>query len=219
VKVLRLAAPLCVALAVLVAGCAVVPPRDPVDNPRQVWQQRMQTMRAFDQWELRGRLAVKTSKRGETINMYWRRRQGDHHINLYGPMGTGRVIMELSPDDAVLRNNKGETYTDTSPERLLYRVAGWRVPFRSMQYWVLGAAAPGDGYEFEVDRWGRVRELEQNGWHISFEQYFFENGRDLPRRLVMNALPGTEHIVDDAEGEGETIQVKAVIRDWDWSGN
>jgi len=219
VTALRLAAPACVAVAVLVSGCALAPPREPVDDPRQVWRERMRALQAFDQWELRGKLAVKTSRRGETLNMLWRRRQQDHHINLYGPMGAGRVILDLSAAEAVLRDSEGETYRDQSAERLLYRVAGWRVPFRSMQHWVLGAAAPGDDYEFEVDQWGRLRELEQNGWRIRFEQYFFEDGRDLPRRLVMNALPGTEHIVDDVEGEGETIQVKALIRDWDWPGN
>lgn len=216
---IRRAALGCAAFAVLVTGCTLAPPREAVDNPRQVWKERMQSMRAIDQWELRGRLAVRTSKRGDTISMLWQREQDDHHINLYGPMGAGRVILDLDAQGAVLRDNKGETYTDDSAERLLYRVAGWRVPFRSMQHWVLGLAAPGDEYEFEVDRWGRLTELRQNGWHIAFEKYHYYDGQDMPRMLVMNALPGTEHIVDDVDDEGETIQVKAIIRSWDWSGN
>lgn len=215
----RLAAPVCAVLAVLIGGCVLAPPREPVDDPRQVWRERMQAMRSIDQWELRGRLAVKTKKRGDTISMLWQRDREDHHINLYGPMGAGRVVMDLAAAGAVLRDNKGRIHTDDSAERLLYRVAGWRVPFQSLQYWVLGAAAPGGAYDFKVDTWGRLSELEQNGWRIDFEEYHYYDGQDLPRKLVMNALPGTEHIVDDAGGEGQTIQVKAIIRSWDWTEN
>jgi len=179
----------------------------------------MAAMRAIDVWELRGRLAVRTKKRGDSMNMYWERDGAGHYINLYGPLGAGRVILTLDEEGAVLRDSKGKTHTDDSAESLLYRAAGWRVPFRPLQYWVLGVAAPGSEYQAEVDRWGRLSELEQDGWRIRFEAYHYYDGQDMPRKLTLNALPGVEHIVDDVEGEGETVQVKAVIRSWEWSRN
>lgn len=215
----RLATGGCAALMLFAAGCGVAPLRPPADDPEAVWNQRIRNMKSVDDWEIRGRLAVKTSKRGETVSMYWVREGAHHRINLYGPMGAGRVILTLDEDGAVLRDNKGEIHEDDSAEALLSRVAGWRVPFRDLQHWVLGVAAPGDDYDKDLDTWGRLSTLTQNGWNIEITEYHYYDGRDMPRKLVMNALPGTEHIIDDSSGEGETVQVKAYIRSWDWSRN
>lgn len=216
----RIAAWPCIAAAALAAGCVIVPDRPPANDRREAFEAHVRDMRRVDEWELRGRLAVKTRKRGETITMLWRRNGGDdHYINLYGPMGAGRVILTQDEEGAVLRDNKGETHYDDSAEALLYRVAGWRVPFESMQHWVLGATAPGSDYELELDRWGRLTSLIQNGWRIQFEEYHYIDDQDMPRRLLMNALPGTEHIAGDESGENETIQVKALISSWDWARN
>lgn len=216
----RIASCWLVAAVLLAAGCAVAPLRPPADDPGAAYRERVREMRRVDAWELRGRLAVKTNKRGESISILWRRRgEDDHYINLYGPMGAGRVILTQDGDGATLRDNKGKTHHDDSAETLLYRVVGWRVPFQSMQHWALGVAAPGGEPEIELDRWGRLTSLTQNGWRIQFQAYHYIDGQDMPRKLVMNALPGTEHIVGGAPGENETIQVKALIRRWDWAGN
>lgn len=217
----RIAAGPCLAAVLLVAaGCVVAPPRPTADDPRAAYDARVREMRDVDEWELRGRLAVKTEKRGESITMLWRRDGGqDHYINLYGPMGAGRVILTQDGDGATLRDSEGKTHHDDSAEELLYRVAGWRVPFESMQHWVLGVAAPGGERDMELDGWGRLTSLTQNGWKIRFQEYHYIDGQDMPRKLVMNALPGTEHIVGGAPGENETIQVKALIRQWEWARN
>lgn len=207
------------AVTALVSACAVSPPRPPADDPQQVWDQRVRNMRSIDQWEIRGRLAVRTSRRGETVSMYWVRQGSDHEINLYGPMGAGRVILNLDENGAVLRDNKDKVHYDDSAEALLTRVAGWRVPFQDLQHWVLGTAAPDADYDKELDPWGRLTTLTQNGWRIEITEYHYYDGRDMPRRLVMNTLPGTEPILDDRSGENQTVQVKAVIRSWDWSQN
>lgn len=209
----------CAAVALILAGCALSPPRALEEDPRQAFSERVEEMRSVDEWELRGRLAVKTRNRGESITMFWRRGGADHYINLYGPMGAGRVILTQGPEGATLRDSEGRTHQDESAERLLYRVAGWRVPFESMQHWVLGVAAPDSEYEMELDGWGRLSTLTQNGWKIRFQEYHYIDGQDMPRRLVMNALPGTEHIVDDETGESESIQVKAIIKRWQWAEN
>ncbi len=208
-----------IAAALLVSGCALAP-RAVEDDPRAAFDERVEAMRGVDEWELRGRLAVKTKKRGESITMFWRREGREaHYINLYGPMGAGRVILTQDAGGAVLRDNEGQTHHDDSAEMLLHRVAGWRVPFESLQHWVLGVPAPGSDYEMELDGWGRLSALTQNGWSIEFQAYHYIDDQDMPRRLVMNALPGTEHIVGDESGESATIQIKALIKRWEWARN
>lgn len=215
----RFAAGCCTAWLLVAAGCALVPSRPPVDNPRQVWQQRVQAMRAVNAWEVRGRLAVKTDRRGDSFNMYWRRDHDHHRISLYGPLGAGGVRLTQDDQGATLVDSKDKVYHAASAEQLLYQVAGWRVPFESMQHWILGVAAPGSEYEMKLDDWGRLSRLTQNGWSITFPEYHQSNGLDLPRKILIKSLPGTEHMAGGAAGENESIQVKALIRQWDQLGN
>ena len=195
-------------------GCASTPSRPVVDDPVKAWQHRVNDLSAIASWEVKAKLAVKTYKRGGQANMLWRREQADHNINLYGPLGGGRVILTRTAEGATLRDNKKRTYHAETTEELLYRIAGWQVPFGSMRYWVLGVPEPGQGYEESIDEWGRLQTLRQSGWEIEFVEYRDFDGRELPRKFLMTALPGTTHIVNDHLGENDEVKVKIVIKHW-----
>lgn len=200
-------------------GCVTTAVPVAVENPTETWHQYLQQMYAVDRWEVKGKLAVRTNKRGEQINMLWNRNEADHDINLYGPLGLGNVILTSDAEGATLRDNKKKTYHDNSTEELLYRVAGWRVPFAEMQYWILGIPSPESKHSFQLDNIGRLGTLEQNGWRIEFLEYRIVDGRALPRKLDIQALPGSKHIVQDEHGENDTIRIKALIKRWRALGN
>jgi len=207
------------AAAALLAGCAVAPLRPPVSDPGRAFDRHVQQMRGVDEWVVRGRLAVRTAERGETASLYWKRERSDHTIQLYGPFGAGRVILTRSEQGATLRDGKDNLYEDDSAEALLNRVVGWRVPFESMEHWVLGVPSPDSPYEIELDAWGRLASLTQAGWRIEFQEYHYDDGEDLPRKMEINALPGSEHIIGASAAENETIRIKAYIRRWNWPRN
>ena len=196
------------------SGCASAPSKPAVDDPIKAWQHRVSDLSAIASWEVKAKLAVNTQKRGEQANMLWRREEADHNINLYGPLGGGRVVLTRTAEGATLRDNKKRTYHAETTEELLYRIAGWQVPFGSMRYWILGVPEPGQGYEESIDEWGRLQTLRQSGWEIEFVEYRDFDGRELPRKFLMTALPGTTHIVDDQFGENEEVKVKVVIKRW-----
>ena len=203
------------AIGVLVlTGCASAPSRPAVDDPVKAWQHRVSDLSAIASWEVKAKLAVKTHKRGGQANMLWRREEADHNINLYGPLGGGRVVLTRTAEGATLRDNKKRTYHAETTEELLYRIAGWQVPFGSMRYWVLGVPEPGQGYEESIDEWGRLQTLRQSGWEIEFVEYRDFDGRELPRKFLMTALPGTTHIADDQLGENDEVKVKIIIKRW-----
>lgn len=216
---MRWAAVCCAAATVLASGCITAPVRAPAADPHKAFEHRVKEMDAIRAWQVRGRLAVKTNKRGDTFNMFWRRDGDNHKISLYGPLGSGGVVLTQDKQGATLVDSKHKTYHGPNAGELLYEVAGWRVPFKSLQYWLLGVMAPGSDYTVKLDEWGRLTELTQNGWRIRFLAYDYDNGRDLPRKLVINALPGTQHIVGGEPGENDNIQVKALIQHWDWLRN
>ena len=83
-----------------------------------------------------------------------------------------------------------------------------------MRYWVLGIPEPGHGYEESIDDLGRLQTLRQSGWEIEFVDYRDFEGRELPRKFLMTALPGSAHIVDDQHNENDEVRVKIIIKRW-----
>lgn len=196
------------------SACASTPSTAIPADPARAWQQRVSALLAIDSWEVKAKLAVKTHKRGGQANMLWRLDHEDHSINLYGPLGGGRVILTRNAEGATLKDNRKRTFHAPTPEELLYRVAGWQVPFASMRYWVLGVPEPGMQYEESLDRWGRLQTLTQAGWEIEFIEYRDFDGRELPRKFFMTALPGTIQLVDDKFGDSDEVKVKVIIKRW-----
>jgi outer membrane lipoprotein LolB len=204
-----------VAAAVLfLSGCANIPSQSTPANPAQAWQQRLTELSGLESWEVKGKLAVKTHRRGGQASMLWHRQRQDHLINLYGPLGGGGVILTSTADEATLRDHKKMSYHAETAEELLYQVAGWKVPFGFMQYWLLGIPKPDELYEESIDDWGRLQVLKQSGWQIKILEYRDFSGRELPRKFLMTALPGTLHIADDESNENDQVQVKVIIKRW-----
>jgi outer membrane lipoprotein LolB len=196
------------------SACVSAPPRPVVDDPDAAWQQRANDLYNIGGWEVKAKLAVKTHKRGGQATMLWHRDRDVHNINLYGPLGSGRVILTRDQAGATLRDNKKRTYHAGTAEELLYRVAGWQVPFQSMRYWLLGVPRPDEEYELSVDEWGRLQTLRQSGWEVEFQEYKEYEGRELPRRFNMTALPGRVHIADDQLDENDQVRVRVLIKLW-----
>ena len=201
-------------MALVLSACVSAPSRPIVDDPDEVWQQRVNDLYNIDSWAIKGKLAVKTHQRGGQATMLWRRDRDVHNINLYGPLGSGRVILTQDQAGATLRDNKKKTYHAATAEELLQRVAGWQVPFQSMRYWLLGVPRPGEDYEQSVDDWGRLQTLRQSGWEVEYLEYKEFWGRELPRKFKMTALPGAVHSVDDQLDENDQVRVKIIIKSW-----
>lgn len=172
--------------------------------------------RALDHWEIKGRLGVRTHKRGGQATIVWKRDGDDHNINLYGPLGGGRAVLVENASGAELKDSKKKTYYADNAEALLYQVAGWRVPFGAMKYWVLGLPAKQEAFEQTLDQWGRVSELRQSGWEIRFIEYRDYDGVELPRKMFLKSLAAREHITASGDGPGENdrVEVRLVIKTW-----
>ena len=202
------------AAPLLLSACVSTPSKPIPADPVGAWQARVEDLSEIESWEVKAKLAVKTHKRGGQATMLWRLDHEDHNINLYGPLGGGRIILTRNAEGATLRDNKKRTYQAQTPEELLYRVAGWQVPFGSMRYWVLGMPQPGIQYKESLDEWGRLQTLTQSGWEIVFVEYRDFDGRELPRKFLMTALPGTVHIIGDDDNENDEVRVKIIIKRW-----
>lgn len=200
--------------AILLTACASVPPRPPAEFPEIAWQAHLDEIRKIESWQAKGKLAVNTEKRGGSASMVWRRTGSEHHVNLYGPFGGGRVVLTRDTDGALLRDSKQREFRAETAEEVLRQAAGWRVPFASMQYWILGVPAPTGEFSKTLDPYGRLQHLRQDGWDVKFLEYRVFDTRELPRKLVLTARPGVRHIEDDQLGENDRVEVKVIIKRW-----
>lgn len=183
------------------------------------WEARQDELQTISSWNLRGKMAVKTGPKGGSATLKWNYGESAERIELYGPFGGGRVIIETDADGAVLRDTKGESIVGSSADDVLYQRLGWQVPFNHMSSWARGLPSPGAS-SIEVDDQGRLESLIQDNWRVEYQGYEAVRGTSianlmLPSKIRVTALPGTMKIYSD-EGEylGDQLNVRVILKRW-----
>ena len=115
------------ALVMIIAGCTTTSRTGPDAI----------TGEAIAAWEIKGRLAARVDQRGETISFIWQRQNQNHSIELYGPLGSGRVCLMQQEGRASLVDNSTEYFGDKL-EDVLFQRSGWLIPFDQLQQWIIG---------------------------------------------------------------------------------
>lgn len=177
------------ALAALsLAACQTVPRTDTAIP----WTQRIEHVSALKDWELRGRVALRTEdNRGGQAALTWQYRDERHVLVLRGPLGGGLLRLQQDRDGAYLQDAERREYRAASAEELLFHVAGWRIPISGLEYWIRGLPAPSEITLQEWDESGRLTRLQQSGWDVYFLEYASNGSHELPRRLDV-ILPGPD---------------------------
>ena len=220
------------------SACVSAPPRPVIDDPDEAWRQRIDDSYDIDGWEVKAKLAVKTHKRGGQATMLWHRDRDAHKINLYGPLGSGRVILTRDREGGDLTRCRQKLQNLMKQEgqqgqqvrkrpitpirrRNPAAVSGGGMAgaiihplFQSMRYWLLGVPSPDEQYELSVDGWGRLQTLRQSGWEVEYLEYKQYGGRELPRKFNMTALPGMVHSASDQLDENDQVRVRVIIKRW-----
>jgi len=124
----------------------------------------------------------------------------EYRIDLIGPLGQGRVLVQSDGREVNLQTQDGQRWTAPDPDALLEQALGVRLPVGGLRYWVRGLPAPGPAAP-QVDADGRLIRLEQNGWVIEYPAYASTSvfNLDLPERIVARR---------------QDLSVKLVIEQW-----
>jgi outer membrane lipoprotein LolB len=180
------------------AGCASRPvvPGSGID-----WPQRAEYLAQLQGWEASGRIAVKSGAEGGQGSIHWVQESANASIALRGPFGVGAYQIDWTDDDLVITGKAGEVtlaYAGSDAvERFLTDQLGWSFPARSTRYWILGIADPRFSSRTEFDDDGWLATLEQDGWFVSYDRFVQEQGRWMPRKIVMESdLARVKLIVD-----------------------
>ena len=193
----------------LLSGCAALPARAP-DEVARAWAMRQQALAPITNWELRGRIALRSRDEGMQASLHWVRERERQRISLVGPLGSGQVRLTQDASGAELRDTEKNVRRAPTARQLLVETTGWDVPFDDMDWWVRGLPAPGAKAEQELDEDGRLKTLTQLGWAVEFLEYGRYGAYELPSKLFARRhenVPGIglNHV---------TLEVRVVIERW-----
>jgi outer membrane lipoprotein LolB len=187
-------------LALALSACATLPPPLSQEAAEKAWQVHEAQVNKVHQWRLAARLAINTEDEGWNGQLQWRQAPTDFQIAFNAPFGQGALQLTGGEQGVTLQLSDGQTHRASNAEALLYEQLGWRLPVEGLRYWVTGLPAPGQPSVVEYDGQGRLAELRQADWSISYPDYRRIQGIDLPRKVFI---------------ENHHLSVRLVIDRWE----
>jgi outer membrane lipoprotein LolB len=169
------------ALALLLAGCASLPP------PAGDWPARRDALLALDRWTLTGRVAVARGDDGFSGSVQWRQQGTVAEIDVRGPLGAGALAIRQDGDTLVVTDTDGRRLDGEAAREATATYVGAPLPFAELRFWLLGTPAPGSPHAETLNASQQIAALEQSGWQVRYDRYSLQDGLMLPTRLELRA--------------------------------
>jgi len=151
-------------------------------------------------FDLVGRVAVKYDGRAFSSGVRWQHQGEGDEISLLTPVGQTLAHIVADATGATLTGADRKQLQAADVETLTRRGLGWELPLTRLAWWVKGEIVPG-GLTGEAtrDQRGRLVQLVQDGWRITFVHPLADERGGLPQRLEISR---------------EGHQIRLVIDDW-----
>src|SRR5690606_3927496 len=156
------------------AGCTTIQleplPEGMTNQPPADWAERSNHLSRFDQWQLRGKLAVKQpSDSGTAIINNWRQQGESYDLSLSSSfLSAGKTRFKGFPGFIALTLPNGETYQSSDPDTRGAAATGWNLRIGNLARWVRGLPAPDGDFRLLFDEQRQLASLRQNGCEIRY---------------------------------------------------
>ncbi|MEM8767292.1 MAG: lipoprotein insertase outer membrane protein LolB [Pseudomonadota bacterium] len=152
---------------------------------------------------LTGKVGIREGTESFSANLLWRQQAEGFRMDLWGPLGQGRVEIVNKGSQIQLRNGQG-LITEGDPDQVMREQLGWTLPLTVLPSWVQGQPlADVQVSAARLDEAGRLAAFEQLGWSVALDRYEAVTGaageRQLPTRITAT--------------RAET-RVRVVVADW-----
>lgn len=187
-------------LVTLLGACATAPAPDSADTP---WDQRIHRLAALQQWQARGKLALRSEGQAETANLLWQQSGNSSELQLSGPLGMAATRIHSDGKRLEIQRGDEVQVLDISTPDAVLTSTGWDLPLAALPHWMKGVPQPGtDARDLEVEQ-DLLRAVEQDGWRVEFQDYGQFGMYTLPTRLKV---------------ERGTTSARLFIRHWQTGG-
>jgi outer membrane lipoprotein LolB len=156
-------------------------------------------------FSLKGKVAVSEGGERFSANLLWQQDAEDFRIDLWGPLGQGRVRLVKQGQEVRLESTAGEVLAEGESERVMREQLGWSLPVAVLPAWVQGRPLAGVAAEdVRYDEAGRITAFRQLGWAVALEGY-----QTLSGELGARSLPSRVKALSD------TASVRLVVSAWE----
>ncbi|MBX3708617.1 MAG: lipoprotein insertase outer membrane protein LolB [Gammaproteobacteria bacterium] len=188
-------------LSLTIGGCSTIAPTEitPPAAPKATPKDRQTALNRIQSWWLNGKIAVQTKQDSGSATVAWTQNQRRYTISLLGPLGSHGMRLSGQPGRVTLQTSDGKSFSAKSPEQLLAEKWGFQLPVSNMNYWIRGLPVPGTPANTQLDPYGRLTALRQQGWNIQYLSYANVNGVDLPEKLSITS---------------SSLRVKIIVYQW-----
>lgn len=170
----------------------------------QDWPKHQAQVESINNWQAIGKLGIKVPNDGGSANLHWQQQSHDYQIDLNGPFGQGKMIIEGKSGSVTLTEAGKAPQTAKTAEELIHKNTGWNIPVTQLAFWVRGLPAPDSKIShFEPNALGLIGELQQAGWKITYGDYV-----NAPGSQEIIAMPSRIIAVY------KDIRLTLVIREW-----
>jgi len=165
-------------------------------------QQRIQTLLGIQQWNIDGAFSVQYGQQVNIANYAWQQIGSSYQIQIHSSLNIYSIKIQGQLGQVTLIEAQKQPVSASSAEELMQDRLGWSLPVSNLQYWIRGIPAPGD-YQSQVDVFGHLTQVTQQGWFVGFSNYTTVQSYDLPRTLLV---------------QGHGLKIKIVIKNWNSVG-
>jgi outer membrane lipoprotein LolB len=192
-------------IVLLANGCSKPMRKPEILSTNQNWSAHLAQIVAIKEWQTKGKLGIKVPNDGGNASIRWQQQQGEYQIDLAGPLGMGKMMINGYPDRVTLSKGDRLPQTAKTAEELLVKNMGWGIPVTQLAYWVRGLPAPKNkATHFKFNAQGLLSELEQEGWKVTYGDYL----------TVTDAQAQNVNLPGRIQAEYKDIQLTLILREW-----
>ncbi len=182
-------------LIFFLASCAA-PPRPTVSLNSSAHQLSLEQQK---HWLIKGKLGFKSpEKKNKSANFRWQQTQQKYQINLTSIIGTSLLNMQ-GDENGVTLVASDETYQDSNPSHLIWRVTGWQIPVEKLRFWIKGQHQNNDQVLTSEQGWvSQLQPICNNceNWLINYDNYKLVDKIWLPHKVVLhNSLNNSQLLI------------------------
>lgn len=145
-------------------------------------------------WQAIGKIGFRGENKSVAVNFRWQQDNEAFSINMFGPLGVGRVIVNGNKTELSLIDAQGNCWDQQAATSIMEDNLGWFLPPSVLPYWLLGKPDP----RFSVELL-EAKAFQQGPWKIQTTQLTQTEKSILPKRLLITR---------------PDVKVTVVIRNW-----